>query len=389
MKIKTIPAKEAAPDMVLAEDVYSFSGQNIIPNGTVLTNRSITRLKFYSIPEIKIQIENELFDIEDSPMSEIAAGEDDREEEVQKRKKRGRENQEEISENLLDVIRSTKEYSEFNNNVLESARVLEDSLSTFITNMGEDLTSNELLNRTKEIIVMNQNPIHTFHMLQNMRQYDDATFIHCLNVAIICNVFGRWIRMPQEDLDILTLAGLLHDVGKMKIPEEIIKKPGILTDAEYSVVKLHPQRGYRILESMRIDERIKKAALMHHERCDGSGYPDKLVSLEIDEFAKIVAIADIYDAMTSARVYRGPLCPFDVIGVFEVEGYQKFEPKYMIPFLEGIVNSYLNSMVILSDGRRGTVVMNNKNALSRPVVQVGDEFVDLSQEKTLYIRAIV
>ena len=89
---------------------------------------------------------------------------------------------------------------------------------------------------------MNQNPIHTFHMLQNMRQYDDATFIHCLNVAIICNVFGRWIRMPQEDLDILTLAGLLHDVGKMKIPEEIIKKPGILTDAEYSVVKLHPQR---------------------------------------------------------------------------------------------------------------------------------------------------
>lgn len=389
MRIKTIPAKEAAPDMVLAEDVYSFSGQNIIPNGTVLTNRSITRLKFYSIPEIKIQIENELFDIEDLPANEIAAGEADSDGKIEEKKRKGREKQEGISEDLFDVIRSTKEYSEFNNNVLESARVLEDSLSTFITNMGADLSSNELLNRTKEIIVMNQNPIHTFHMLQNMRQYDDATFIHCLNVAIICNVFGRWIRMPQEDLDILTLAGLLHDVGKMKIPEEIIKKPGILTDAEYSVVKLHPQRGYRILEPMRIDERIKKAALMHHERCDGSGYPGKLVSSEIDEFAKIVAIADIYDAMTSARVYRGPLCPFDVIGVFEVEGYQKFEPRYMIPFLEGIVNSYLNSMVILSDGRRGTVVMNNKNTLSRPVVQIGDEFVDLSQEKSLYIRAII
>lgn len=375
--------------MVLAEDVYSFSGQNIIPNGTVLTNRSITRLKFYSIPEIKIQIENELFDIEDLPANEIAAGEADSDGKIEEKKRKGREKQEGISEDLFDVIRSTKEYSEFNNNVLESARVLEDSLSTFITNMGADLSSNELLNRTKEIIVMNQNPIHTFHMLQNMRQYDDATFIHCLNVAIICNVFGRWIRMPQEDLDILTLAGLLHDVGKMKIPEEIIKKPGILTDAEYSVVKLHPQRGYRILEPMRIDERIKKAALMHHERCDGSGYPGKLVSSEIDEFAKIVAIADIYDAMTSARVYRGPLCPFDVIGVFEVEGYQKFEPRYMIPFLEGIVNSYLNSMVILSDGRRGTVVMNNKNTLSRPVVQIGDEFVDLSQEKSLYIRAII
>ena len=76
----------------------------------------------------------------------------------------------------------------------------------------------------------------------------------------------------------------------------------------------------------------------------------------------MVAIVDIYDAMTSARVYRGPLCPFEVITVFESEGYEKFDPKYIIPFLEGIVNSYLNEKVILSDGRVGTIVLNNKNA---------------------------
>ena len=180
----------------------------------------------------------------------------------------------------------------------------------------------------------------------------------------------------------------MHDVGKMEIPERIIKKPEILTDSEYSVIKLHPKRGYNLLAPIRMDERIKKVALMHHERCDGSGYPSGLKGDQIEEFAKMVAIVDIYDAMTSARVYRGPLCPFEVITVFESEGYEKFDPKYIIPFLEGIVNSYLNEKVILSDGRVGTIVLNNKNALSRPVVRIGNELIDLSKEKNLFIHEI-
>lgn len=380
---KKIFAAAAVPDMVLAEDVYSFGGQQILSKGSLLDNRSITRLKFYSINEIEIVIEDEEIAKVDFPVRAVSASQEfcaTKDEEYSKEKS--------IQENFRDVIRRTTEYREFNNNVWESARALENSLSVFITNSGQDKNTNKLLNQTKEIIAMSSNPLHTFHMLQNIRNYDDATFIHCLNVAVICNAFGKRMRFSQEDLDILTLSGLLHDIGKMKIPEAIIKKPGSLTDAEYSVIKMHPRRGYNVLQPMRIDDRIKKVALAHHERRDGSGYPSGLKGDEIDEFAKIISIADIYDAMTSARVYRGPLCPFEVISIFEGEGYQKFDPKYLIPFLEGVVDSYLNYKVVLSDGRCGTIIMNNKQLLSRPVVKVREQFIDLSREKGLVIKEV-
>ena len=341
-------------------------------------------MKFYCISEISVYIREEEY----NDISEDSEQPSEKLYDFANKNKKATEYHREIEEDYAGIIRSTSEYVEFNQNVINSAKVLEHSLSSFITRAGEDLDTNLLLNQTKEIIIMNRNPLNTFHMLQNMRKYDDATFIHCLNVAIICNVFGHWIHMDPKDIDILTLAGLLHDVGKMEIPERIIKKPEILTDSEYSVIKLHPKRGYNLLAPIRMDERIKKVALMHHERCDGSGYPSGLKGDQIEEFAKMVAIVDIYDAMTSARVYRGPLCPFEVITVFESEGYEKFDPKYIIPFLEGIVNSYLNEKVILSDGRAGTIVLNNKNALSRPVVRIGNELIDLSKEKNLFIHEI-
>lgn len=388
MKTRIILVKEATPDMIVAEDVYTYSGQNIVPKGTVITNHTITRLKLYSISEITIQVENAELEEVDCPLQEPKHDKDEVIYKFAEENKKKALEHKDIGAEYIEIIRGTKEYTQFNNIVYDSAKVLENSLSTFITRAGEDFDTNTLLNQTKEIIVMNRNPMSTFHILQNVRKYDDSTFIHSLNVAIICNTFGKWIQMPKDDLDILTLAGLLHDIGKMAIPEQIIKKPEILTDSEYSVVKLHPKRGYNIIESMRIDERIKNAVLQHHERCDGSGYPYGLKGDQIDDFAKIVAIADIYDAMTSARVYRGPLCPFEVISVFEAEGYEKFEAKFIIPFLEGIVNTYLNTQVVLSDGREGVIVLNNKNALSRPVVMVGQELVDLSKEKDLFISQI-
>jgi HD-GYP domain-containing protein (c-di-GMP phosphodiesterase class II) len=128
---------------------------------------------------------------------------------------------------------------------------------------------------------------------------------------------------------------------------------------------------------------------MHHERCDGTGYPNGLVSHEIEPFAKLIAIADVYDAMTCARVYRGPLCPFEVISLFETEGYLKYDTKYLLTFLEGIVQTYINNNVRLSNKMEGEIVLINKFDLSRPVIMVGDEFIDLSRHRDLYIEALV
>ncbi len=371
MRVKTILSKDAVPDMIIADDVLSFSGQLIIPKGTVLTNRSITRLKFYSIPNIKVLVEeSEDIDEQETASQGQAAG---------------RQEQKPVYRTFSDSIRQSPEYKEFNKNVVESAKVLQDSLSSFITRENDDINTNMLLNQTKDTIAASRNPLHTFHMLQSMRDYDDATFIHSLNVSIICNAFGTWLGLSQKENDILTLAGLLHDVGKLKIPDTIIKKPGSLTEAEFAMVKLHPRRGYAILKNLSVDPRIRNAALMHHERCDGSGYPSGLKADQIDDMAKIIAIADIYDAMTSARVYRGPLCPFDVISVFENEGYQRFDPHYQMVFLNNIVDSYVNNTVRLTDGREGEIVMINQNKLSKPIVRVGDEFVDLSKKENHHI----
>ena len=122
---------------------------------------------------------------------------------------------------------------------------------------------------------------------------------------------------------------------------------------------------------------------------DGSGYPLGLAGNHIDEYARIVSIIDVYDAMTSPRVYRGPTCPFDVIQIFEEEGFQKYDSRYILTFLRRIAESYLNERIKLSDGRTGKLIYINVHALSRPVVMVDGQAIDLRKEKDLKIMEIM
>lgn len=127
-----------------------------------------------------------------------------------------------------------------------------------------------------------------------------------------------------------------------------------------------------------------------HEKCDGSGYPMGLKSEDIPDFAKIITIADIYDAMTSSRIYRKALCPFHVVRDMEQDAFTKFDPKFSLPFLKNVATSYIGNNVKLSDGRTGEVVLINEHALSRPIVKCeGNEFVDLSKERNLEIVAVL
>ncbi len=117
---------------------------------------------------------------------------------------------------------------------------------------------------------------------------------------------------------------------------------------------------------------------MHHEKCDGSGYPYGLTGDEIDKFSKIVTIADIFDAMTSERAYRSAMCPFTVIKYFEDDGIQKYDMKYILTFLENVSNSYLNHRVTLSNGMEGNVIFINHDNYSKPVIRTeNNEVIDL------------
>ena len=350
--------QELIPGMVTAEDVFSFNNQLILPKDMVLTDKAITKLEFYSISSVSIK--------EDSiqPNEELIP-----------------------NPSYSERIKASKEYKQFRIAYDTEIEQFKASVNDIITK--NVLDTDALLDKPKKLLAENANGMHIFDMLHNMRMYDDPTYAHCLNVALICNVFGSWIKMNDEDIETLTLCGLLHDIGKMMIPEKIITKPSRLTVDEYDVIKTHSLEGYNALKEMDISDHVKNAALMHHERCDGSGYPFGLKTNRIDRFARIVSIADVYDAMTSARVYRGPLCPFQVISIFEQEGLQKYDPEYILIFLGYIVNTYMHNRVRLSNGMEGDIVLINKMDLSKPMVQCGSHYVDLSHEHGLFVEAIL
>ncbi len=222
-----------------------------------------------------------------------------------------------------------------------------------------------------------------------IKNYCRDTFSHMTNVALLCNLFSYWIDLDEAETINLTICGLLHDIGKVQIPKHILLKKGALTDEEFEIVKKHTVLGYSILKGQNIPEVIKLAALMHHEKIDGTGYPNGLKDCEIDKYAKIVTICDIYDAMTSKRVYREKICPFEVINMFETRAYGELDTEFLLIFLENIAYTYLGTWVNLSDGSYAEVVFINKNNLSRPVVRINDsEFIDLAKNKDLKIISI-
>lgn len=292
-----------------------------------------------------------------------------------------------LPEDKSGPARKSRDYRLFNERVIKSAQLLEKSLSEYIVREDEDLNTNKLLKETREIIALSDDPVRTFRMLRRVRRYDDLTYIHSLNVAILCHEFANWMHMPEEEQDILTLAGLLHDVGKMGIPGKIIKKAGLLTDEEYELIKQHPQKGYDFLKKHPLDERIMNAALMHHERCDGSGYPQGLKADEIDDFAKIVAIADYYDALTSARVYREPHCPFEVFRMLQQER-DKFDSTYLAVFMEGVASFYIGCEVVLSNQKRARMVDTNPTDQSNPIVKMDGLIVNLAMAPDVDVKEI-
>lgn len=355
--------------MKTAEDVFSYNNQMIVPKGSVLDDKMITRLEFYSVLAVRIVDEEDGSESEQAP-EPLSDGE--------------------ISDNssYSQKIKNSKQFKKFEESFLENTESFKENLKN-IAEGGAEIDSRAMIDSITSLIEGDMTGISVFDMLHNMRQYDDFTYMHSMNVSLICNVFGKWLGMSTADIDIITLGGLLHDIGKLKIPDNIIRKPDKLSPAEYNIIKTHSLQGYNILKDKNIDDNVKQCALMHHERCDGSGYPLGLMGDKINMYAKIVAIADVYDAMTAARIYRGPLCPFKVISIFESEGLQKYDGHYILTFLEHVATTYMNNRVRLNNGMEGDVIFMNRNQYSRPMIQCSDKFVDLSREPDLYIETFV
>ena len=359
--MKRISTLDLVPGMVVADNVMTLDHQLVLAKDSVLTDALITKLELYGVLFIYID------DSKPIPKPEPIL-------------KKELTHQEKVRSSIEFKVFKKKYEAELDHFTKHMNAVVEKNAELDV--MG-------LLRRPLQLIAAAKGHINILDMLQNMREFDDSTYLHCLNVALICNLFAKWLHMSDAEVELATACGLFHDIGKILVPKDIITKPGKLTADEFEEIKQHPLNSYNILREQNVDEHIANAALMHHERCDGSGYPLGVKGNQISGFAKMVAIADVYDAMTSARVYRGPLCPFKVIEMFEAEGLQRYDVAYVLPFLEHICDTYLQNGCRLSDGREGTIVMVNKQKLSRPVVKVGDEYINLANEPTLYIDCLL
>ena len=200
-----------------------------------------------------------------------------------------------------------------------------------------------------------------YNML-DIRSYDNYTFAHSVNVCTISLIIGSWMRLSRSDLEFLGIGALLHDIGKIFVDAGILNKPSHLEPEEYELIKKHARDGYDILkDKICINYISSHIAFQHHERQDGSGYPRGLTGDKIHRFAKIVAVADVYDAMTSSRVYRQALPSHFVLDQIKSDADKKFD-RAVVESLQKMIAPYpVGSLLLLTNG--DTVIVHKVTRL--------------------------
>ncbi|MDR1531024.1 MAG: HD-GYP domain-containing protein [Clostridiales bacterium] len=351
-------------DMVLAANVIAENGQVLLANGAMLNNFNYTKLYVNNISHVIVK--GTSIDA-DKPALRYKPN---------------------TIKNQKNPLASRPEYQGFFAAYEEKTEEIKHSLIAISNGAAIDLY--ELSRLTGDVIAKLQCKSDIFSLVGFIRGASEHTYTHSNNVSLLCHLFSRWMGMRQDEGIVLTAAGVLHDIGKMKTPPEILNKRGRLTDEEFIEMKRHVMHGYELLEHQNIPNEVKLAALMHHEKIDGKGYMLGLKGEQIDKLTKIISICDIYDAMTANRVYRGKICPFDVIRTFERSVYGELDTECLLIFLRNIAYSFIGAWTKLNDGRAAEVMFINAGNLSRPIVRTeSKELIDLSGSSDISIVEVI
>jgi len=236
--------------------------------------------------------------------------------------------------------------------------------------MGKAIDAEECLPLVEEVTdSVSRNP-SALISLARLKTKDDYTYMHSVAVCALMVSLARHLGMSGQQQREAGLAGLLHDVGKMAMPLEVLNKPGQLTDAEFDVMRTHPVRGYEMLrEGSGVPESALDVALRHHEKVDGSGYPGKLKGEEISQLARMGAVCDVYDAITSTRPYKSPWDPAGSIQrMAQWTGH--FDAAIFQAFVKSVGIYPVGTLVRLHSGRLAVVVEQSPVKLTSPLVRV-------------------
>ncbi len=251
----------------------------------------------------------------------------------------------------------------------------------------------EVVNNVIDELLLNNNVLYN---LSDIKSVDDYTFEHSVNVCILSLITGIGLGFDLQRLKELGVGAIMHDIGKLCIPQAILKKPTQLTVAEFEEIKKHTIFGYDMMrKSGKVNMASAYIAFGHHERYDGSGYPLQLKNDNIQIFARIVAVADVYDALTSDRVYRKKLKPNEVYEYITSLGVNFFDPRVIDSFVKYVTVYPVGTGVLLNTKERGLVIKDNRGAPTRPVVRIVYDDrtkkksilheIDLSEETNIFI----
>ena len=323
--MKKINIMDCMPGMVLARPIYHEGPVILLEQNTTLSSSYINRIQAMGISEIYIEdddsdgiIPNDL--VKDPTRLEAIT----------------------YVRNVMDQYSNT--YSVYTKELLE-----------VINNIIDDIFSNDY-------IMLN---------IMDIKNCDGYTFSHCVNVAILSIATGSMLGLSRQELTELGIGAILHDIGKIMIPEEVLKKNSSLSDSEYELIKQHSKLGYEILCRIPdISQNSARVALSHHERVDGKGYPNGIIGSDIHIYSKIVAIADVFDARTSDRIYRKKISNVQAIEYLAGIAKHTFDNTVLLSFLKIVPPYPVGTVITLSTGDKGIVQYVSENTPTRPVVRI-------------------
>lgn len=227
--------------------------------------------------------------------------------------------------------------------------------------------------------------------IRSVKIDDLYIYKHAVNVAIIAMCLGRWLKFSRNEIVDLGIAGYLHDIGKCNIAGNILNKPDRLSGEEFETIKTHAKHSYEITKGLSaVSFKAGEGILYHHERLDGSGYPFKARGSEIPLYGRILAVADVFDAILSDRIYSSKVTPYKAIEILKDESFGKLDPKVVNVLVKNIADFYVGNVVKLNTGEVGEVILLNKSNLTRPLIKVNEErYIDLSMNYQVEILEVV
>jgi len=363
-----IPLERICEGMVLGADVLDKQGRLLVTKDSMISSLIVDKLRNFSgTKEVYVKVSKNKIDIK--TVVELQSGE-----------------KVEVTSNDLNLEYSRERYM-----IKEKFEEMHVSIKKSFDELSRNNTGVEIKKELEATVEEIKNSLSVnvdlLNEILDVKAVDEYLYNHSLNVAVISNLIGKWIGLSQADLDILVLAGLVHDIGKLKVDQSVLHKPGKLTDSEFAEMKKHPAYSHKMLVEMGYtDQKMLKAVTLHHEKEDGTGYPLGIAGDRIPIHAKILAIADIFDAMTSNRVYKERVSPFKVLEMFQNQTFGKLDYKIIMTFIKKFTEYYVGSEVMLSNGEKAKIVSLNTYELTKPLLITNEgKFIDISKNRAIQI----